>query len=396
MRICSTLIAYPNVNIPHQGVFVRERLKRLADIDEVEVISPVLTFPGLKHIRHDAATSLPEIEQQDKIRVHHPKMYYLPGVAKFADGYLYYLALRKTFARLHSDKKFDIIDGHFAYPEGVGAALLARKMDLPFSITLRGLIEHRILRKRLRIPQVRWALKRAGLIIAVSGKLAKLAVRLGANRSKVHVVPNGVDANLFFPLDREQVRKKLELDVEGPVIVSVGNLIEVKGFHRIIEIMPELLRRCPGIRLVIVGGAMHAENYERKLRQMISQMNLETCVQITGSQPHEKINLWLNSANVFVLASSHEGWCNAIMESLAAGIPVVATDVGGNREIVDSPELGFIVKLGDREELLRAIKNALTKDWDREQIVSHARQYTWETAAEKIHNLFSQVCLSSE
>jgi glycosyltransferase involved in cell wall biosynthesis len=99
----------------------------------------------------------------------------------------------------------------------------------------------------------------------------------------------------------------------------------------------------------------------------------------------------LNAADLFVLASRSEGWCNAIVEALACGCPVVATDVGGNREIVTDPALGRLVPFGDRDALAGTVCEALTKEWDRAAIAEVGGRRDWQQVARECVDLFESV-----
>jgi glycosyltransferase involved in cell wall biosynthesis len=107
--------------------------------------------------------------------------------------------------------------------------------------------------------------------------------------------------------------------------------------------------------------------------------------------PAAQVNLMMNAADVLVNASRSEGWCNAIAEALAAGTPVVATDVGGNREQLCSSELGILVPDGDAKALAGALTTALSREWNRVLISAHGGARTWGHVADEVHGVFSQV-----
>ena len=84
------------------------------------------------------------------------------------------------------------------------------------------------------------------------------------------------------------------------------------------------------------------------------------------------------AADVFVLATRYEGWANVLLEAMACGLPVVTTRVGGNEEVVSSDQLGILVPFDDRQSLESALDDSLTRCWDRDAIVDHARRNTWD------------------
>jgi glycosyltransferase involved in cell wall biosynthesis len=222
------------------------------------------------------------------------------------------------------------------------------------------------------------AVRRADRVFSVSDALRQLLIEHGASRESIQVIGNGVDLDKFRPLDQSAARETLGLPVDAKVIVSVGGLVERKGFHRVIEVMPELLRQVPHLHYVIVGGASPAGDMSMQLRDQVRRLGLDKRVHFTGPLPPERLCVPLSAADVFVLATRYEGWANVFLEAMACGLPVVTTNVGGNAEVVASENLGILVPFGDARALVAAIRNALQVRWDREQILRYARDNTWD------------------
>jgi glycosyltransferase involved in cell wall biosynthesis len=114
------------------------------------------------------------------------------------------------------------------------------------------------------------------------------------------------------------------------------------------------------------------------LRAQVQQLGLQDCVVFTGPLTPDELSAPLSAADVFVLATANEGWANVFLEAMACGLPVVTTDVGGNAEVVNSPQLGQIVPFGDAAALQTAIAQALDTPWDRDSIVAYAQANTWD------------------
>ena len=132
-----------------------------------------------------------------------------------------------------------MIDAHFAHPEGIAAVLLGRFLRRPVLVTLRG-VELRYVRQRSKRFWMSWALRRADRIIAVSEGLRKLAIDLGVDPRRVKTVPNGIDADVFFRRDRVQCRARHGIGPGERVILSAGDLAELKGHHRVIAAVKAL------------------------------------------------------------------------------------------------------------------------------------------------------------
>jgi glycogen synthase len=135
---------------------------------------------------------------------------------------------------------------------------------------------------------------------------------------------------------------------------------------------------------VVVGEAGVEGNAEPLLRRLSQEFGVEDRVSLVGSRPHQEVAQWLAAADVFCLASSNEGMANVILESLACGVPVVATRVGGNAELIREGENGYLVNLGDQEALASALVRALNTPWNRAEIANRIRPRSWEATATQV------------
>ena len=382
---------FPNPRQPNLGVFVEERMRRVARDCEVVVVAAVPWFPLNRLIRGTRWTGVPAVEERHGLAVHHPRFFCVPRYAKSLDGLLYAASLLPVLAKLRSSFRFDVIDAHFAYPDGLAAVLLGRMLKVPVMITLRGSIV-RLSGYRLHRPQLRWALERATGIVAVSKSLMRVACNLGIPEQKIRVIPNGVDSEAFRPLDRAAARAACGLPENRTIILSVGGVYEGKGHHLVIDALRELVRRRPDLLYVVVGTDVHGDRYRQRLEEMVEAHALREHVRFVGGRPHDELPTWYGAADLFCLATRSEGWANVLLESLACGLPVVTTDVGGNAEIVRHGRDGLLVAFGDVPALGGAIEAALARQWDREAIVAHAQQYTWDrTAAAVVEELTALV-----
>jgi glycosyltransferase involved in cell wall biosynthesis len=373
---------YPNAAQPHHGVFVRERMRGLPPEVEVAVVAPVPWFPFVSGLRPGYRPWVAREEVQDGVRVLHPRFLSVPAVCKCLDGFFLFLGALPTVWRLRKTFRFDAIDAHFVYPEGLAAALLGKLFRVPVLLTLRGLLPL-LAPYALRRPQLRWALRRVSRVIAVSESLRDDAVALGIPRERVRVIPNGINPDLFRPLDRQEARRSLGLPADGPLLVTVGTLSPRKGFHLVIEALPELVRRFPGLRYAVVGGAGAEGAQEDELRRLAQDLGVADRVIFAGAQKREALAAWYSAADLSVLASAHEGCPNVVLESLACGTPVVATPVGDVPRILDRPEVGRVV---DRElpALTAAVVEALEQPWDRAVIRARIEERTWQAVAREV------------
>ncbi len=370
---------FPSSARPNAGGFVRERMFRVGRQLPLVVVSPVPYFPlqGLIRRWKPNYRPLPEkVEEQGGFQVYYPRFLAVPGLFRSLDGLSMALCGLPLLRRLKR-RGYNLIDAHFAYPDGYAAMRLGRWLKLPVAITLRG-TEVPLSRDTRRRSLMLAALAGARRVFAVSDSLKRHMAGLGADPANIRVVGNGVDTEVFHPVDRAEARLALGIAESAPVLVSVGGLVERKGFHRVIEVLPGLKREYPNLLYLVVGGGGPEGDISARLRRQVAELGLEDTVLFLGAMAPEALKQPLSAADVFVLATSNEGWANVFLEAMACGLPVVATDVGGNREVVCRDELGRIVPFGEPEALAEALGLALAARWDRAAIIDYARANGWE------------------
>jgi glycosyltransferase involved in cell wall biosynthesis len=378
---------FPNTVEPSFGIFVLERMRRVAAHCSLEVVAPVPWFPLDAFVRGKRAASIPASEERAGLAIHHPRVLSIPRYAKALDGLLYFVSLSAFVARLRRRFPFDLIDAHFAYPDGMAAVLLGRVIGVPVTVTLRG-TEVPLSRFHLRRVQMRWALERASRVIAVSESLRAVATGLGMPPSRIVVIPNGVDAERFRPLDRAEARRQLGLPADRPIVISVGSLSARKGHQRVLQALPLVVRQRPDTLYLVVGGSGPEGDTGPLLRRVARQLGVEGHVQLAGPRPHEEIPIWLAAADLFCLASTNEGCANALMEAIACGKPVVTTPAGGNTEIASDPRWCALVEADDIAGLSQAILTGLDVHRDPEEARAWARAHSWDAVASRVLDEF--------
>jgi teichuronic acid biosynthesis glycosyltransferase TuaC len=384
LRIVSVSIPYPGPGQLVGGLFVYRRLRALSRRADVRVINPEPWFPWLRPLPKPGTTPEPHGPPVER-----PRMFYLPGLLKRLDSYWLKRCLIPVLERMHREAPIDLIDGHFEYPEAVGCVMAARALNLPVFVTLRGVLTRCMHSPALR-PQCLWALGNATGVISVAHALKKTAVQNGIPDSHIRVIPNAIESELFFPGPQEQSRRELNVTAVGPLIVAVGLFIKRKGFHLLIPAFARLLSRFPGARLAIIGNDKVDRPYTQGLLNLINQFRLEDTVTLVGPQSPKQVAMWLRAADVFALPTSHEGCCNAILEALACGVPVVTTPVGDNADYVEGSRGGVLVPVDDIPALARGLEQALARPWDREAIAAYAGKRGWDAVAEETLDCFHE------
>ncbi|MGD7035833.1 glycosyltransferase [Methylotuvimicrobium buryatense] len=397
-RIVVFCSLFPSSAQPNSGVFIRERMFRVGQQLPIVVVSPVAWFPlqGLiRFVKPGFRPQPPKFELQQGVEVYYPRFLSIPGLLKQWDGFMMALGSLPIMVRLKRKHRFNLIDAHFAYPDGYAATWLGKWFKVPVTITLRGteVSLSKFPARKLRIVSaLQWATK----IFSVADSLKRHVVALGIDSNKIQVVGNGVDADKFQPVDRAEARRDLNLPEDAPVLISVGGLVDRKGYHRVIEVLPLLLKEFPDLMYLIVGGACAEGNNRKQLEQQVADLNLQNHVRFLGPLPSEQLKSPLSASDVFVLSTANEGWANVFLEAMACGLPVITTDVGGNSEVVNDASLGTIVPFGDASALRLALSDAFNKRWDRQAIRHYAEQNAWHHRVDTLVAEFKQIIEKTE
>jgi teichuronic acid biosynthesis glycosyltransferase TuaC len=378
--VFSTL--YPNREQPNHGIFVENRLRHTLAQGGIEamVMAPVPYFPFHHRMfgHYARFASVPRQENRHGLVIHHPRYPVIPKIgSRFTPAFLY-RAARKALARLGGAEQFDLIDAHYFYPDGVAAARLAQELKLPLLITGRGTDLTLIPQSPSARSQIQWAAGQASALITVCEDLKQRLIALGEAETRIVTLRNGVDLQRFSPGDRAASRARLGID--GFTLLSVGSLIPRKGHELIIAALAEL----PEATLVIAGsGPMRDE-----LESVAREKGVSARVRFLGEVAHDDLSEAYRAADIFVLASSREGWANVLLEAMASGTPVVATNVNGTPEVIRDPKLGILVEERSAAALARAIQELRRLQPDRRAVRSYAEQFSWDETARANKALF--------
>ena len=387
LRVLTFSTLFPSSVRPAHGIFVETRLRELLGSGRVEsrVVAPVPWFFSghPKFGEYALGAKTPLRETRNGLDVQHPRYVLLPQVGMTLAPFTLALGARGAIQRLLDEGfDFDVIDAHYYYPDGVAAALLARHFNKPLTITARGsdinLVAHHTIPRRLML----WASRRASASIVVSSALKHAMRNIGMAPTCVLVMPNGVDARRFHLRPQHAARAELGWP-DAPTLLSVGNLVENKGHHLVIEALTHM----PQFRLVIAGDGPQ----RRALETLVARSNLASRVQFMGSVDQAQLATCYCAADVLVLASSREGWPNVLLESMACGTPVVATRVGGVPEIVTSNRVGQLMASRTVGELVDAVTRLWGNLPDRATVRARAQELSWDSTTNAQLAVFDQI-----
>ena len=392
MKILALSYLFPNSLDQNYGIFVLNRLKAVNWYCELKVINPIPWFP-LHHklSRYKNFDKIPCFEIIGGIETYHPRFFVLPRVFKFLDSISYAFAVFLIALSVRKDFDFDIIDVHWTYPDILAAYLLYLLTGKKFLITLRGKEAFYPGEYSIRSWLVRKLLPKSAAVISLSEELKALAHQLTKRKDlKTFVVRNGVDKASFYYLDKLKSRQVLNLPGQARIILSVGSLIYRKGFDRIIQALPDVLKSFPQTIFYILGSTGPEGDYSGYLKRLVQDWHIEEHVIFQGAVENQELIYWYNAADAFCLASRGEGSPNVLTEAQACGCPSVATDVGSAAEILTDSAQGAIVEQSI-EDIKSGLLYVLQGDFDREEISRNLRQYDWDLCARQVVEIYSKV-----
>ncbi len=371
LRVLTLSSLFPDASRPNFGVFVERQTLGLAAHREVELklVAPIGLPPWplgrSGHYRDLAA--LPHREDWKGVETWRPRFLNLPGTGGRWHAALLTRRLVPLLARIRRDFAFDVIDASFFFPDGPAAVALGRRLRVPVSIKARGADIHLWGRAPATGAQVAAAGRAADGLLCVSQAMKADMAALGMPGERIRVHHTGVDLSQFAP--RDQAAAKAALEIDGPLVASVGALIPRKGHDIVIDAVAAL----PGVQLRIAG-----EGPERaRLMAQIARLGVGDRVKLMGGVAHGELPGLLAAADVMALASSSEGLANAWVEALASGTPLVIPDAGGAGEVVTAPQAGRVVAR-DARAFATAIGEVLAAPPPREAVRAMAAGFTWE------------------
>lgn len=375
LRVLTLSTLFPNAGQPTLGVFVERQTLGLArrPAVEVQVVAPVglPPWPLSRHRHYAPRAALARREPWKGLTVHRPRFRVWPKFGEAAAASAMAAALLPELRALRASFPFDVIDAEFFWPDGPAAVALGRSLGVPVSIKARG-SDIRLWGARQGIAdQIRCAAQAADGLLAVSEALKRDMAEIGIAADKVRVHYTGIDADRFRPLDRRAA--KAALGVAGPLIATVGNLVPGKGQRVAIAVA----ERLPEATLLLVGDGPDRPELEALAKPLGGR------VRFLGARPHDELPGLLGGADVMLLPTRSEGLANVWVESLACGTPVVTTDVGGAREVVDRPEAGRLVP-AEPEAMAAAVRELLADPPPQQAVSAAAAKFSWERNSEQL------------
>jgi glycosyltransferase involved in cell wall biosynthesis len=283
---------------------------------------------------------------------------------------------------LHRTQRIDLIHAHGPLPCGHAAMLLSGELNIPFVVSVHGLdafstvqVQGRAGKWCRRISQRVFSASRR--VICISERVREQVLESMGRTCRTSVVYNGVDAELFSLGNGPSS--------DGPLILSVGNLLPVKGHELLIRAVSSLAQESPGLTLEVIGQGPE----QSRLRTLAQELQIAERVRFLGRQPRQQVALAMRRCTVFALPSRYEGLGCVYLEAMAAGKPVIGCRGQGIAEIIQHGSNGFLVGPDNERELTLALAMLLRDEARCRSLGTAARDTILErlTLAHQAENL---------
>ena len=380
LRIAVVTRYFPNSGEPVHGRSLYETLRIVGRSAEVRVFYPNAAYPRFLKPRSRTYDKLDPTFSPPGVDARYYDFFALPLITRPVNGEMEFRALLphvRAFAP-------DLVFGCFLYPAGYAALKIGKSLGVP-------VVEMSIGSDINRIgdPISAWfsrgVLRQADFLVTVSEDLRRKAVAMGAPAATSRTILNGCDLEVFHPGDRNQARKRLRIDPSVEAVVYVGRMDLTKGLRELVEAAAKLHPSRPALHVFIVGdGADRAA-----IENAIVSNHAADYIHLFPGCAFDEVAIWMTAADLVTLPSYMEGCPNVVLEALACGRPVVATNVGGIPEILDE-SCGRLVPPRDSVKLADALAAVLDLSWDAAAISAHGGR-SWSTTAGELLEVFQSV-----
>lgn len=375
----------PMLPVPHdqtRGRYIHETARALSKLATVKVFFQQSRYPKLPFVapRSFLDGQVGSDYKIDGIDVETFTYPVFPVISRAINGHVSSALLTPRVKAF----KPDIVLAYWVYPDGYAALRTAQKLKVPCVVGALGSDIH--VRSGISDRMTRKTIDGLQALLTVSEAMRQTAIHdFGAAAERVHTIVNGFNTSVFHPRDQSAIRQRLGIAPDEQMIIYVGRFVEAKGMRELITAFQNIAHKNPKASLALVGDGVMKE----ELTALVVASGLTKKVRIPGGQPPEQVAEWICASDVLTLPSWSEGYPNVVVEGLACGRPVVATDVGGTKEILNEHN-GILIPPRDAQVLQQALEKALSEQWDRSAI-AQAMQRTWDDVAEETLAVCEQV-----
>lgn len=340
------------------------------------------------HVLTSGAGELPSVEKhpESNVTVHRAPVFgrSARATASFLSMFHFTPAAIKLASALMSEHKFDVINTWFAIPSGIAGGWIARKYKIPHLLTVIGgdiydpskwYSPHSFFPSALG---VKWAIKRADALVAISSDIANRTCDYFKYSGKIPVIPLGIKTPEYTAVDREQ----LEMNADAKYIVTLGRQVRRKDYPTLLNAMARL--NDSNVHLIMIGDGPEQGN----LSALATDLGIRERVHFKGFLPENVKYQILANSNVFLLASLHEGFGVVYLEAMYCGLPVIASDEGGQVDLLEQGKTGYLVPIGGTDKMAEALQSILTDDSLAKGMGEYNTQHVKNFAISKLAQLY--------
>ena len=366
---------YPSEENRVTGVFIREHAQAVALNNDVIVL---YNEGAGKHVK--GLYEIVSDKTEDGIRtmrIRHKKSS-IPKTSNFI--YLCWSVFKAFYKLMREGWRPDIIHAH-VYSAGVPAVILGKIYKLPVVITEHSSAFPRRMLGKLGIFKARFAMNRAQILLPVSQDL-KESIKSYGIKNRFQVIPNVVNTEVFYPSTSQHRSEKKR-------ILLVALLSPVKGLPYLLQALAQLKEKRRDFVLDIVGDGPNRQEYE----DLTEKLGLGEMVRFHGLKSKPEVAEYMRQCDFFVLPSLWENLPCVLIEAMASGIPVIASDVGGIKEIINE-NLGLLISPKNTDALEKAIEHLLDDctNYSPEKIAKYAKgKFSYEAVGRQLDAIYREV-----
>jgi len=353
---------YPLPWEPNRATFNKQQFEQLDEVYQRNMLIPVAFGDWFKNRKL--------FKQTESIR--YVPYFYTPKIGRrFYSIFLFFSILIHSGLWLRR-KKNHILFASWAFPEAIAASWLSKIYQTKFYFKVHGNDINLHGNIKPRAKQIVAASQHANAVISVSNALKEKMISMGVEKSKIKVIYNGVNHQVFGAIE--------VTPISSPYILFVGNLKKEKGIFELLNGFAEVCHLYPDLTLVYAGpGANKAI-----LQKQAERLNISHKVRMLGTINHRDLPQLMVNARLVALPSYNEGVPNVLLEAMACGTPVLASNVGGIPEVIDQKICGHLVEAKQSHAVADGLKLVLSKNWSRSDIKTHSRQFSWQKNKENL------------
>ncbi|MGO9776849.1 MAG: glycosyltransferase [Terracidiphilus sp.] len=379
LRIAVVTCYFPSSAEPWQGRSLYETLRVLARKADLRVFYPNASYPSWLKPRSRVYSNLDASYCPPDVQARYFNFPALPVFSRPFNGWISARALLPAVRAFAPD----LIFGCYLYPDCYAALRIGKALAVPVVAMSIGSDINRI-GDPLSAMHTRAVLREADAVVTVSGDLRRKVLAMGAAPQTTRALVNGCNLSVFHPSDRLAARQKLGIDPAAEAVVYIGRMDVRKGLRELVEAAASLHTQRPSLRVYMIG-----EGPDRSLIESAISANNAAYIHTLPACAFDEVAIWMAAADLLTLPSYMEGCPNVILEALACGRPVVATNVGGIPEILNG-ESGELVPPRDSAALAHALASVLDRSWDAHAISTRGSR-SWDVVAAELFDVFESL-----